>query len=192
MLFRSGDSDSTGGDSGNTGDAGDTGNTGDSGDSGDAGNTGDSGSTGDSGDSGDAGNSGDSGSTGGDSGTTADPNVLKVKLSTPTDVKAATKDDIKHNDDGSVSYTATAKYSGGGYYFYINEDKSAIKLEDYESINIVFDYEAGAWKEGAKEPQWCLNVLPEGGDFWKGKTLKYFGDGKKSGKIGRASCRERV
>ena len=106
---------------------------------------------------------------------------MKVKLSTPTDVKAATKDDIKHNDDGSVSYTATAKYSGGGYYFYINEDKSAIKLEDYESINIVFDYEAGAWKEGAKEPQWCLNVLPEGGDFWKGKTLKYFGDGKKSG-----------
>ena len=134
-------------------------------------NTGDSGSTG-----------GESGSTGGNSGTTADPNVLKVKLSTTTAAEGAIKGDIKLNDDGSVSYTAIAQYSGGGYYFYINEDKSAIKLEDYESINIVFDYEAGAWKEGAKEPQWCLNVLSEGGDFWKGaKTLKYFGEQKKSG-----------
>lgn len=156
------------GDSGNTGDAGDTGNTGDSGDSGDAGNT------------------GDSDSTGGDSGTTADPNVLKVKLSTSTAANGATKGDIKLNDDGSVSYTAIAQYSGGGYYFYINEDESAIKLEDYESINIVFDYEAGAWKEGAKEPQWCLNVLPEGAGFWTqgqgaAKTLKYLGEQKKSG-----------
>ena len=134
-------------------------------------NTGDSGSTG-----------GESGSTGGNSGTTADPNVLKVKLSTTTAAEGAIKGDIKLNDDGSVSYTAIAQYSGGGYYFYINEDKSAIKLEDYESINIVFDYEAGAWKEGAKEPQWCLNVLSESGDFWKGaKTLKYFGEQKKSG-----------
>ena len=134
-------------------------------------NTGDSGSTG-----------GESGSTGGNSGTTADPNVLKVKLSTTTAAEGAIKGDIKLNDDGSVSYTAIAQYSGGGYYFYINEDKSAIKLVDYESINIVFDYEAGAWKEGAKEPQWCLNVLSEGGDFWKGaKTLKYFGEQNKSG-----------
>ena len=134
-------------------------------------NTGDSGSTG-----------GESGSTGGNSGTTADPNVLKVKLSTTTAAEGAIKGDIKLNDDGSVSYTAIAQYSGGGYYFYINEDKSAIKLEDYESINIVFDYEAGAWKEGAKEPQWCLNVLSKGGDFWKdAKTLKYFGEQKKSG-----------
>lgn len=135
-------------------------------------NTSESGSTG-----------GESGSTGGNSGTTADPNVLKVKLSTSTAANGATKGDIKLNDDGSVSYTAVAQYSGGGYYFYINEDKSAIKLEDYESINIVFDYEAGAWKEGAKEPQWCLNVLPEGGSFWEGaKTLKYFG-GEKKGSI---------
>lgn len=127
-------------------------------------------------------NTGDSDSTGGDSGTTADPNVLKVKLSTSTAADGATKGDITLNDDGSISYTAIAQYSGGGYYFYINEDKSAIKLEDYESINIVFDYEAGAWKEGAKEPQWCLNVLPEGGSFWEGaKTLKYFGEEKKSG-----------
>lgn len=128
-----------------------------------------------------AGDPGDSGTTGG-SGTTADPNVLKVKFSTTTAADGATKGDIKINDDGSVSYTAVAASSGGGYYFYINEDKSAIKLEDYESINIVFDYEAGAWKEGANNPQWCLNVLPEGGGFWSGaKTLKYFGSEEKSG-----------
>ena len=167
-----GESGSTGGESGSTG--GESGSTG-----GDSGSTGgESGSTG--GESGSTG--GESGSTGGNSGTTADPNVLKVKLSTTTAAEGAIKGDIKLNDDGSVSYTAIAQYSGGGYYFYINEDKSAIKLEDYESINIVFDYEAGAWKEGAKEPQWCLNVLSESGDFWKGaKTLKYFGEQKKSG-----------
>ena len=171
-VENTGDSGSTGGESGSTGD--ESGSTG-----GESGSTGgESGSTG--GESGSTG--GESGSTGGNSGTTADPNVLKVKLSTTTAAEGAIKGDIKLNDDGSVSYTAIAQYSGGGYYFYINEDKSAIKLEDYESINIVFDYEAGAWKEGAKEPQWCLNVLSESGDFWKGaKTLKYFGEQKKSG-----------
>lgn len=85
--------------------------------------------------------------------------------------------------DGEVTYTTIAQYSGGGFIFYIKPDQSVVNLTNYDSIYVDFEYEAGTWKSGANEPQWCLNVYPEGAGFWNGgKTLQYFGDGKMYGR----------
>lgn len=85
--------------------------------------------------------------------------------------------------NGEVTYTTTAQYSGGGCIFYIKPDQSVVNLTNYDSIYVDFEYEAGTWKTGAKAPQWCLNVYPEGAGFWNGgKTLQYFSDEKMYGR----------
>ncbi|MCQ2591988.1 MAG: endo-1,4-beta-xylanase [Treponema sp.] len=96
--------------------------------------------------------------------------------------------DVVYNEDGTVSYNSSAEYSGGGIIYYINKDKSAVNLEDYESIDIEFDYAASAehWSENASKPQWCLLVYEQSenaGDYWKSQSvaLDYFGDNKLSG-----------
>lgn len=85
--------------------------------------------------------------------------------------------------NGEATFTVSAQYSGGGVIFYIKPDQSIVNLPNYDSIYIDFEYETGTWKDGAKAPQWCLNVYGEGAGFWNGgKTLQYFGDGKMYGR----------
>ena len=111
-------------------------------------------------------------------------NIIKVKMNNDTVMDKGSVSQLQTNSDGSITYNASAKYSGGGYIFYIKEDKSVINLENYESIEVEFDYETveGKWNSSAKNPQWCLNLVAEGGNFWNGATtLKYFGSNNKSG-----------
>lgn len=113
-----------------------------------------------------------------------DENIIKVKMNNDTVMDKGSVDLLVVNRDGSITYNASAKYSGGGYIFYIKEDKSVINLENYESIEVEFDYETveGKWNSSAKNPQWCLNLVAEGGNFWDGATtLDYFGSDNNSG-----------
>lgn len=102
--------------------------------------------------------------------------VVTVKLSNSQVFAKGSVGELTENDDGSVSYTTSALYSGGGYVFYIKEDKSVINLENYESICIDFDYEVveGKWASEAPNPKWCLNLYKEGNDFYGGETIDYF------------------
>ena len=102
--------------------------------------------------------------------------VVTVKLSNSQVFAKGSVGELTENDDGSVSYTTSAQYSGGGYVFYIKEDKSVINLENYESICIDFDYEVveGKWASEAPNPKWCLNLYKEGNDFYGGETIDYF------------------
>ncbi|MBQ7970018.1 MAG: hypothetical protein IJ293_03410 [Treponema sp.] len=106
-----------------------------------------------------------------------DDSVITVKLLNSQVLDKGSVEKLTENADGSVTYTTSAQYSGGGYVFYIREDKSVINLENYESISIDFDYEAvdGKWASEASNPKWCLNLYPEGAGFWNGATtLGYF------------------
>lgn len=106
-----------------------------------------------------------------------DDSVITVKLLNSQVLDKGSVEKLTENADGSVTYTTSAQYSGGGYVFYIKEDKSVINLENYESISIDFDYEAvdGKWASEASNPKWCLNLYPEGAGFWNGATtLEYF------------------
>lgn len=106
-----------------------------------------------------------------------DDSVITVKLLNSQVLDKGSVEKLTENADGSVTYTTSAQYSGGGYVFYIKEDKSVINLENYESISIDFDYEAvdGKWASEASNPKWCLNLYPEGAGFWNGATtLGYF------------------
>ena len=106
-----------------------------------------------------------------------DGSDLTVKLLNSQVLDKGSVGNLTENADGSVTYTTSAQYSGGGYVFYIKEDKSVINLENYESISIDFDYEtvADKWASGASNPKWCLNLYPEGVGFWNGATtLEYF------------------
>ena len=109
--------------------------------------------------------------------------VVTVKLSNSQVFAKGSVGELTENDDGSVSYTTSAQYSGGGYVFYIKEDKSVINLENYESICIDFDYEVveGKWASEAPNPKWCLNLYKEGNDFYGGETIDYFASSSAKG-----------
>lgn len=84
-----------------------------------------------------------------------DGSDLTVKLLNSQVLDKGSVGNLTENADGSVTYTTSAQYSGGGYVFYIKEDKSVINLENYESISIDFDYEtvADKWASGASNPK---------------------------------------
>lgn len=61
-----------------------------------------------------------------------DPNSEVDEEGNATAVYNATE-----NEDGSITFTVTGKYSGGGIGFYLNEDKSKVDLKDYSKVKIV-------------------------------------------------------
>ena len=88
--------------------------------------------------------------------------------------------------DGSVSWVATAAGgAGGGVAFYIKSDKSEINIGNYESIDIELDYAPveGKWKSDAKNPGFCMRLLPwdSTGLFGGFEDLEYFDSDALSG-----------
>ena len=84
--------------------------------------------------------------------------------------------DFKIEADGSVTYVANGQYSGGGACFYIKPDQSIINIENYESIDVEYEYEpvSGKWNS-ADNPKWCFNVYSDDSSgFWSGgNTVEY-------------------
>ena len=90
--------------------------------------------------------------------------------------------------DGSVSWVATAAGgAGGGVAFYVKSDKSEINIGNYESIDIELDYAPveGKWNAGAKNPGFCMRILPwdSTGLFGGFEDLEYFDTNELSGSL---------
>ena len=112
----------------------------------------------------------------------------KEKFTIFTDGSLAT--DIIQAEDGSVSWIATAAGgAGGGVSFYIKANKEEINIANYESIDIELDYSAveGKWDANAKNPGFCLRILPwdSSGIFGGFEDLEYFESEAKSGTLKR-------
>ncbi|MCR4734315.1 MAG: hypothetical protein K5829_04850 [Treponema sp.] len=92
--------------------------------------------------------------------------------------------DFKIEEDGSVSYIASGQYSGGGACFYIKSDQSIINIENYETVDLEYEYEpiSGNW-DTSSNPKWCFNVYSDDSSgFWnEGTTLQYFENNALSG-----------
>jgi S-formylglutathione hydrolase FrmB len=86
--------------------------------------------------------------------------------------------DIVFNDDGSVTYKASAAGSGGGVVFYIKSDASIINISNYDSVDIEVDCVPveGKWASGAKKPGFGFRLFtPEATGFWSGfEDVEYF------------------
>lgn len=54
------------------------------------------------------------------------------------------------NEDGSVTFTSTNQYSGGGIALYLNPDHSATNLAEYDAVEIVYASPETADKENDK------------------------------------------
>lgn len=85
---------------------------------------------------------------------------------------------ISFNDDGSVTYTASAVASGGGVVFYIKPDKSIINISNYSSVDIEVECTPveGKWASGAQKPGFGFRLYtPEATGFWSGfEDVEYF------------------
>ncbi|KAG4088131.1 alpha/beta-hydrolase [Neocallimastix lanati (nom. inval.)] len=71
--------------------------------------------------------------------------------------------DIVEAEDGTVSWVATASSgAGGGISLYVKSNKEEINISNYESIDLELDYSPveGKWNEKAKDPGFCLRILP--------------------------------
>ena len=95
---------------------------------------------------------------------------------------------IKEEDDGSVSWIATAAGGGGGgAAFYVKANKEEINIANYESIDIELDYStvSGKWDASAKNPSFVLRILPydSTGLFGGYEELEYFDADGKSGTL---------
>ena len=93
---------------------------------------------------------------------------------------------VEVNSDGSVEWISTAIGGGaGGVSFYIREDKSEINLANYESIELEFVYSpiTGKWSSNARNPEFCLRILPwdATGLFGGAIDLQYFSGGSEYG-----------
>lgn len=96
--------------------------------------------------------------------------------------------DVAYNDDGSVTYIATAAGgAGGGLAFYLNEDtaSSIMNTANYESCDIELSYAPveGKWTAGAQDPGFCLRLLTSDstGIFGGAVDVEYFDTGVLSG-----------
>ena len=94
--------------------------------------------------------------------------------------------DVVVNSDGSVQWISTAIGGGaGGVSFYIKEDKSEINIANYESIELEFVYSpiTGKWSSKARNPEFCLRILPwdATGLFGGAIDLQYFSGGSEYG-----------
>ena len=95
---------------------------------------------------------------------------------------------IVEEDDGSVSWIATAAGgAGGGVSFYVKSNKEEINIANYESIDIELDYSivANKWNANAQNPGFCIRILPwdSTGIFGGYEELEYFGYEAKSGTL---------
>lgn len=94
--------------------------------------------------------------------------------------------DIVQEEDGSISWIATASGgAGGGISLYVKSNKEEINIANYESIDLVFDYSTveGKWSENAMDPGFCLRILPwdSTGMFGGFEDLECFETGAPSG-----------
>ena len=110
----------------------------------------------------------------------------KEKFSIFTGGSVATN--IEQAEDGSVSWMATAAGgAGGGVSFYVKASKEEINIANYESIDIELDYSAveNKWGDNAKNPGFCLRILPydSSGLFGGFQDLEYFDSESKSGTL---------
>jgi len=106
--------------------------------------------------------------------------IYKEEMSTATQVT--------ENNDGSVSWVATAAGgAGGGLSFYVRSDKQEINIANYESIDIELDYAPvnGKWNGSAKNPGFVLRILPydSTGMFGGYEDLEYITTNQKSGTL---------
>ncbi len=96
--------------------------------------------------------------------------------------------DVVINEDGSVSYIATAAGGGGGgVAFYVKSDKTEINIANYESVDIELDYSPveGSWNSAAKNPGFAMRILPwdSTGIFGGYEDLEYFDSDAYSGTL---------
>ncbi|MCQ2598088.1 MAG: hypothetical protein MJ181_09595 [Treponema sp.] len=95
--------------------------------------------------------------------------------------------DMVFNDDGTVTYVASAAGSGTGAVFYIKDKDSVINASNYESVDIelVCSPVTGAWKDGAANPGFGFRLYtPEATGFWSGfEDIEYFGLDKEYGTL---------
>ncbi len=100
--------------------------------------------------------------------------------------KGSVAKQVSVGSDGSVSWVATAAGgAGGGVAFYVKADKSEINIANYDSIDIELDYSPveGKWNSGAKNPGFCMRLLPwdSTGLFGGFEDLEYFDSDALSG-----------
>jgi len=110
----------------------------------------------------------------------------KEKFTIFAEGSAAT--DIVEEDNGAVSWTATAAGgAGGGVAFYVKPTKEEINLGNYESIDIELDYSPveGKWSEEAMNPGFAMRILPwdSTGMFGGYEDLEYFDTESVSGTL---------
>jgi len=94
--------------------------------------------------------------------------------------------DIVEEDDGSISWTATAAGgAGGGVSFYVKSNKEEINIGNYDSIYIDMDYSIveGNWTAEAMDPGFAMRLLPwdSTGMFGGYEELEYFDTNAPSG-----------
>ena len=102
----------------------------------------------------------------------------KEKFTIFTNGSVATN--ILQEEDGSVSWIATAAGgAGGGVSFYVKANKEEINIANYESIDIELDYStvSNKWNANAKNLGFCIRILPwdSTGIFGGYEDLEYFG-----------------
>ena len=110
----------------------------------------------------------------------------KEKFTVYTEGSVASQ--IVQEDDGSVSWIASAAGGGGGgVSFYVKANKEEINIANYESIDIELDYSIveNKWTAGAKNPGFCLRILPwdSTGIFGGYEDLEYFASKANSGTL---------
>lgn len=77
--------------------------------------------------------------------TVVSDSAVKVKLSKDTEYASGSVENITYDaENGSASYVAKTQYAGGGVAWWVNEDKSPIKVSDFKTLTIrVKSSEAG-------------------------------------------------
>jgi len=97
-------------------------------------------------------------------------------------------ENVVENEDGSVSWTATAMGgAGGGVAFYMKPNKEEINIGNYETMEIELDYSPveGKWSAEAMNPGFCVRILPwdSTGMFGGFEDLECFDTEEYSGSI---------
>ena len=95
---------------------------------------------------------------------------------------------ITEEEDGSVSWIATAAGgAGGGVAFYVKANKEEINIANYESIDIELDYSIveKKWDDSKINPSFVIRILPwdSTGLFGGYEKLGYIDADEKSGTL---------
>jgi len=113
----------------------------------------------------------------------------KERFSIFTDGSAASNIE-QDNDNGSVSWIATAAGGGGGgVSFYMKYSQEEINIANYDSMELELDYSPveGKWNADAKNPGFCIRILPwdSTGIFGGYEDLEFFDTEEYSGTVER-------